>query len=113
MLDRVAIIGDCDLIFPLKVMGIKVFFPKDIDEARRVMDSLEEEGIALCLIHESYFDALSSEREALRGKFTPVVAGFSDYRKVTDELEKMMREMAVKATGSDSLVKKRENDEIR
>jgi vacuolar-type H+-ATPase subunit F/Vma7 len=113
MLDRVAIIGERDLVFPLKVMGFRVFFPKDIDEARRVVESLEEEGIVLCLIHESYFDPLAEEREALRGKFAPVVAGFSDYRKVTDELGKMMREMAVKATGSDSLVKKRENDEIR
>jgi hypothetical protein len=41
------------------------------------------------------------------------VAGFSDYRVVADHLGKMMREMAVKATGSDSLVKKRENDETR
>jgi vacuolar-type H+-ATPase subunit F/Vma7 len=113
MLDRVAIIGDRDLVFPLKVMGFRVFFPKDIDEARQVLGSLEEEGIALCLIHESYFEPLKREREALSGKFTPVVAGFSDYRKVTDELGKMMREMAIKATGSDSLVKKREKDEIR
>ena len=113
MLDRVAIIGERDLVFPLKVLGLRVFSPKDIDEARHVMSSLEEEGIALCLIHESYFEPLRSEREALRKKFTPVVAGFSDYRKVTDELGKMMREMAVKATGSDSLVKKRENHEIR
>jgi vacuolar-type H+-ATPase subunit F/Vma7 len=113
MLDRVAVIGERDLVLPLKVLGIRVFSPKDIDEARQVLGSLEKEGIALCLLHESYFEHLSSEREALRGKFTPVVAGFSDYRKVTDELGKMMREMAVKATGSDSLVKKRENDEIR
>ena len=113
MLDRVAIIGERDLVFPMKVLGFRVYSPKDIDDARRVMNALEEEGIALCLIHESYFEPLSSEREALRGKFTPVVAGFSDYRKVTDELGKMMREMAVKATGSDSLVKKREKHEIR
>lgn len=113
MLDRVAVIGERDLVFPLKVLGVKVFSPKNIDEARRVMSALEEEGIALCLIHESYFEPLSGEREALRGKFTPVVAGFSDYRKVTDELERMMRDMAVKATGSDSLVKKREKHEIR
>jgi vacuolar-type H+-ATPase subunit F/Vma7 len=113
MLDRVAVIGDRDLVFPLKVMGIRVFSPKDIDEARRVLVSLEEEGIALCLMHESYFTPLSDEREALRKKFTPVLAGFSDYRKVTDELGKMMREMAVKATGSDSLVKRRGNDETR
>jgi vacuolar-type H+-ATPase subunit F/Vma7 len=113
MLDRVAILGDRDLLFPLKVLGVRVYSPRDMDEARRVMSSLEEEGIALCLIHESYFEPLTSEREALRGKFAPVVAGFSDYRKVTDELGKMMREMALRATGSESLFKKRENDEIR
>jgi vacuolar-type H+-ATPase subunit F/Vma7 len=113
MLDRVAVIGDRDLVFPLKVMGIRVFSPKDIDEARRVLVSLEEEGIALCLMHESYFTPLSDEREDFRKKYTPVLAGFSDYRKVTDELGKMMREMAVTATGSDSLVKRRGNDETR
>ncbi len=113
MLDRVAIIGDRDLVFPLKVMGIKVYFPKDIDEARRILGSLEEEGIVLCLVHERYFDPLREEREMLRKKFAPVVAGFSDYRKVTDQLGQMMREMAVKATGSDSLVKQRGNDEKR
>jgi len=42
-----------------------------------------------------------------------VVVGFSDYRKVTDQLERMMREVAIKATGSDSLVKRREEDERR
>ncbi len=113
MLDRVAVLGDRDLVFPLKVLGVKVFSPKDIDEARQMLDSLEKEGIALCLIHERYFVPLSIEREALKEKFLPVVAGFSDYRKVTDELGKMMRGMAVKATGSDSLVKRRGNDETR
>lgn len=111
MLDRVAVVGDRDLVFPLKVMGIKVFSPKDVDEARQVLDFLEKEGIALCLIHERYFTSLRHEREGLKEKFLPVVAGFSDYRQVTDELGKIMREMAVKATGSDSLIKRRGNDE--
>jgi vacuolar-type H+-ATPase subunit F/Vma7 len=113
MLDRVAVIGDHDLVFPLKVLGIRVFSPKDMDEARRVLDSLEEEGIALCLIHEKFLGPLSSEREALKERYVPVVAGFSDYRKVTDDLGKMLRDMAVKATGSDSLFKRRETDETR
>jgi hypothetical protein len=42
-----------------------------------------------------------------------VVVGYSDYRKITDYLGRMMREMAVKATGSDSLVKRRKKDETR
>ena len=113
MLDRVAVVGDCDLIFPLRAMGVKIYSPRNLEEARQIIESLEKESIALCLLHERFFEPLAAEREALSHKFCPVVAGFSDYRVVTDHLGQMMREMAVKATGSDSLVKKRGNDETR
>jgi vacuolar-type H+-ATPase subunit F/Vma7 len=113
MFDRVAVIGDCDLIFPLRAMGVMIYAPRDLEEARQVIESLEEENIALCFLHERFFEPLAAEREALSRKFWPVVTGFSDYRVVTDYLGQMMREMAVKATGSDSLVKKRGNDETR
>jgi hypothetical protein len=36
-----------------------------------------------------------------------VIVGFSDYRKISDHLEVRLREMAVRATGSDSLVKRK------
>lgn len=113
MFDRVAVIGDCDLIFPLRAMGVKIYSPRNLEEARQIIESLEEEKIALCFLHERFFEPLSAEREALSHKFCPVLAGFSDYRVVTDHLGLMMREMAVRATGSDSLVKKRGNDETR
>ena len=113
MFDRVAVVGDCDLIFPLRAMGVKIYSPQDLEEARQVIESLEEENIALCFLHERFFEPLAAEREVLSHKFCPVVAGFSDYRVVADHLGQMMREMAVKATGSDSLVKKRGNDETR
>jgi vacuolar-type H+-ATPase subunit F/Vma7 len=113
MFDSVAVIGDCDLIFPLRALGVKIYSPRDVEEARQVIESLEEENIALCFLHERFFQPLAEEREALSRKFCPVVAGFSDYRVITDHLGQMMREMAVKATGSDSLVKKRGNDETR
>ena len=113
MFDKVAVIGDADVIFALRALGVKVFSPRSIEEAKKVMESLEEENIALCFLHESFFEPLRGEREALREKFCPVVVGFSDYRKVTDELERMMRDMAIKATGSDSLVKRGEEDGTR
>ncbi len=113
MFDRVAVVGDCDLIFPLRAMGVKIYSPRDLEEARQIIESLEKENIALCFLHERFFEPLAAEREVLSRKFCPVVAGFSDYRVVTDHLGQMMREMAVKATGSDSLVKKRGNDEAR
>jgi vacuolar-type H+-ATPase subunit F/Vma7 len=113
MFDKLAVVGDWDLIFPLRALGIKIFSPRNLEEARQILASLEKENIALCFVHERFFESLAAEREALSQKFCPMVAGFSDYRVVADHLGQMMKEMAVKATGSDSLVKKRGNDETR
>lgn len=113
MSKRLAVIGDSDLVFPLKAMGIKTFSPKSVGEARDVLRSLEKEGVALCFLHEKFLAPLKEEREAFNKKLCPVVVGFSDYRQVADPMGKLMREMSIKATGSDSLVKKRGNDETR
>ncbi|MDH4217820.1 MAG: V-type ATP synthase subunit F [Candidatus Aminicenantes bacterium] len=112
-LSKVAVIGDQDLVFPLRVLGIKVFAPQSVEEARRILKDLERENVALCFLHQSLLEPLQVEREALRKKIVPVVVGFSDYRKVIDHLDKMMKEMAVKATGSDALVKRRGNHGTR
>jgi len=113
MFDKVAVVGEADIIFALRALGVKIFSPKSLEEAKKVMESLAKEKFALCFLHESFLEPLREEREALREKFCPVVVGFSDYRKVTDQLERMMRDVAIKATGSDSLVKRREEDERR
>jgi len=107
MSKRVAIIGDADLVFPLRALGLKVYTPLNLAEAREVLEKLEAEDVGLCFLHERFFEPLAREREALEKKFMPVIAGFSDYRMVTDYLAQNMREMAVKATGSDALVKGR------
>ncbi len=113
MFDKVAVVGEADIIFALRALGVKIFSPKSLEEAKKVMESLAKENFALCFLHESFLEPLREERKALRKKFCPVVVGFSDYRKVTDQLERMMRDVAIKATGSDSLVKRREEDERR
>jgi len=113
MFDKVAVVGEADIIFALRALGVKIFSPKSLEEAKKIMESLAKENFALCFLHESFLEPLREEREALREKFCPVVVGFSDYRKVTDQLERMMRDVAIKATGSDSLVKRREEDERR
>jgi len=113
MFDKVAVVGEADIIFALRALGMKVFSPKNLEEAKRVMETLEKENFAICFLHEKFLEPLKEEREALREKFCPVVVGFSDYRKLTDHLEKMVRDMAIKATGSDSLVKRKGEDERR
>jgi len=113
MFDKVAVVGEADIIFALRALGVKVFSPKNLEEARILMESLAKENFALCFLHESFLEPLREEREALKKKFCPVVVGFSDYRKVTDQLERMMRDVAIKATGSDALIKRKEEDERR
>ena len=107
MYERVAVMGDSDLVLPLRALGIKVYVPGDGEEAKNILKQLEKEDVALCFLHESLLEPLRMERERMEKNFCPVIAGFSDYREVADYLGKMMREMAVRATGSDSLVKKR------
>jgi vacuolar-type H+-ATPase subunit F/Vma7 len=109
--DRVAVLGAADLIFGLRAMGIRTFSPRSADEAKRILAGLVKDDYALCLVHQDWLDALKEEREEVGRRFCPVVLGYSDYRALTDLIEKMVREMAIKATGSDSLVRGKENNE--
>jgi vacuolar-type H+-ATPase subunit F/Vma7 len=113
MFEKVAVIGASDLVFAFRALGIKVFSPENLEETREIMETLEQENFALCFLHESFFEPLKEEIEISRQKFCPVVVGFSDYREVRDRIGQMVRDMAVRATGSDSLVKKRGKDEAR
>jgi len=113
MFDRIAVVGDSDFMLAFKALGIKVYLPKNIQHAKEIITNIGNENIALCFLHQSFFEPLRPEREVLEEKFCPVIVGFSDYREVADHLEKMMREMAIKATGSDSLVRRRGKDETR
>lgn len=107
MFEKVAIVGEADIVFAFRALGVKVFSPQSLEEARKIIKILEKENFALVFLYESFFELLEEEREALREKFCPVVVGFSDHRKITNYLENMMRDLAIKATGSDSLVKRR------
>lgn len=104
---KVAVIGEKDTVFAFKALGFKTYSPRHLEEAREILMNLEQDDVVLCFLHESYFEKLHAERKTLGKKFVPVVVGFSDYRKIADHMENMMREMAVKATGSDALVKRR------
>jgi vacuolar-type H+-ATPase subunit F/Vma7 len=110
---EVAIIGEKNMVFAFRSLGFKTYSPRHLDEAREILSSLEQDNVVLCFLHQSYFEPLQAERIAMGKKFVPVIVGFSDYRKITDHLENMMKEMAVKATGSDALVKRRGNHGTR
>jgi vacuolar-type H+-ATPase subunit F/Vma7 len=109
--DRMAIIGPADLVFGLRTLGVRTVSPRTVDEAKKILAGIVNEGYALCLVHQDWLDVLKEEREEIRKLFCPVALGYSDQRDLTDLVEKMVREMAVKATGSDSLVRGKGNNE--
>jgi len=113
MFDKIAIIGDADIVYAFQAMGIQVYSPVDIHETRKIVRFLEKEEISLCFVQEGLLENLEDEREDLEKKFCPVLVGYSDYRSIISMLGKMTKEMAVRATGSDSFMKKRGNDETR
>lgn len=109
--ERVAAVGDADLLFHLRALGIAVFSPRHPEEARAIMARIEKERYALCLVHQRWMETLKAEKKDGEKKIGPVFLGFSDYRDLTETIEKMVKEMAVRATGSDSLVKRKGQDE--
>jgi len=42
MFDKVAVVGEADIIFPLRALGMKVFSPKSLGEAKQVLETLED-----------------------------------------------------------------------
>ncbi|MDH7512123.1 MAG: V-type ATP synthase subunit F [Clostridiales bacterium] len=109
--ERVAAVGDADLLFGLRALGIAVFSPRDSQEAREIIARLEKEKYALCLVHQRWTEALAAEKEDSRKKTGLIRLVFSDYRDLAEAIEKMVKEMAIRATGSDSLVKRKGQDE--
>ncbi len=109
--ERVAAVGDADLLFSLRALGIAVFSPRTSQEVREIIVRLEKEAYALCLVHQRWMGTLAAEKKEPRKKTGPVILGFSDYRDLAETIERMVKEMAVRATGSDSLVKRKGQDE--
>ena len=108
---KIAAVGDADLLFGLRALGVQVFSPKDVSDARQILAKLEREKYLLCLVHQEWLEVLSREKEMTEKKLGPVIVGFSDYKTLADTIEKMVKEMAVKAMGSDSFIRRKEKDE--
>jgi vacuolar-type H+-ATPase subunit F/Vma7 len=113
MLDKVAVVGVGDLLYAFRALGIKVFTLQRSGGIREIREQLRHGAYALCFLQESLFEEWTRERDVRNGAAGPVVVPFTDCRHVTGYLEDMMRTLAVKATGSDSLRTERNAHEGR
>jgi len=111
---RIAVIGDKDLCTPFRVFGLQVFSPGNQEEAKAMLAQIVDEKYVLCLIQETWLDSLKSEMAELSQRFSPVCVGFSDYRAISESVENLLRELSIKATGSEALFTRgRKDNETR
>jgi vacuolar-type H+-ATPase subunit F/Vma7 len=108
---RIAVVGEADLVFGFRALGLRTFSPGSAEDAAGLASKIVRGDFALCLVDGRWLAAFKEEEAAAGSKLFPVIVGFSDYRSLSDEVEKRVREMAVKATGSDALVKRKGSHE--
>lgn len=101
---KVAIIGDPDILLIFKFLGFSLFPARHNEEARQALKAVEAQNIKLCLIQQDYY-FLVREKERRKEKW-PVYLPFKDYRQAEDLLQEAIKGMMIKATGSDTLLRK-------
>jgi len=104
---RIAMIGEAEFCQFFRLFGLAVYSPANLDEARTVLEQIVQEKYSLCLIQEKWLEPLKAEISALSHKFLPVCLGFSDYRGATESVARAIRELSIRATGSDALFRER------
>ncbi len=101
---KIAIIGDPDILVVFKILGMEVYPARNEKEAREALSEVETKNFQLCFLQQDYYSLLSEKVK--KKELWPVFMPFRDYRQAEDLLEGEIRKMMIKATGSDSLLKK-------
>ncbi|MCX7974113.1 MAG: hypothetical protein N3B16_06370 [Candidatus Aminicenantes bacterium] len=101
---KVAIIGDPDILLIFKFLGLSLFPVQTENEAREALKEVEARNFKLCLLQQNFY-FLIAEREKRKEKW-PVFLPFRDYRQSEDLLQEGIKKMMIKATGSDTLLRK-------
>lgn len=101
---KVAIIGDPNILLIFKFLGFSLFPARHQEEARQALKEVESQNIKLCLVQQDYY-FLITQKERRKERW-PVYLPFKDYRQAEDLLQEEIKRMMIKATGSDTLLRK-------
>ena len=103
MYEKLAVIGDADLLYAFRALGIDVFSPQSAAEARMIMEDLQGKNYAVCFFQEDFLDGL--DRTAWESRSLPVVVGFSRLGQVAGHREKLLSTIVTRSAGSDAPLK--------
>lgn len=103
---KAAAIGDPDILIILQSGGVEIFAARHEAEARQAVQKVIENRYGLCFIQQDFYLLAVQEKEKREGKLETVFVPLVDYRQEKDLIHDLMREMSLKATGSDTLFKR-------
>ncbi len=103
---KAAAIGDPDILIIFRSAGIEVFPALNEAEAAQAIGEIEEKGYGLCFIQENFYPLTRQKKEKRERKIETVFVPLRDFRQEIDFIQDVLRELTVKATGSDMLLKR-------
>lgn len=94
-----AIIGEEDFILGFKALGFKVYPVKEPREFEKALDEVVNEKNAVCLVQDDIYRILESRINLYRNLALPIFIPFGKDAN-TGLLEKMVKDMRLRATGT-------------
>lgn len=96
---EIAIIADEDIALGFKAFGFKVYTTKDAADCKIIFDAIVREKPSICLVQDDIYNKAAKYLEDYRHLSVPVFVPFSKDGK-TDLLNKMIKDIRLKATGA-------------
>jgi len=95
-----AVVGDEDVVLGFRALGFKVYPVSEIAESKATLEKIVQEKCAVCLIQESVYLAAEEEINKYKNLPLPIFIPFSKTSQ-TDLLKKTVRDIRLRATGTD------------
>lgn len=102
--NKIAIIGDKDLVEGFAAAGFQVFSPEDKKEAIAAsVDEVVKNNFSLCFILERYALKIKEKIRELDEKIYPAIVIVPDYREDFGLAAESLKEIVVRAIGTESI----------
>ncbi|MBU2495890.1 MAG: V-type ATP synthase subunit F [Candidatus Omnitrophota bacterium] len=104
MESKIAVIGDQDLVAGFTAAGFQMFFPEDKKEAiASALDEVVRHDFSICFILERYALRVKEQIRELGPRTYPAIVVLPDYREDFGLTDEFLKEVMVRALGTDSI----------
>ena len=102
--NKIAIIGDKDLVEGFAAVGVYQFSPQDTREAiLQCLEGIIKNNFSICFILEKYAQKIKEKIKELEQATYPAMVILPDYRGDFDLTSEFLRKTVARATGTESI----------